>query len=160
MSKLDGNERWGTKMMLTEHKEQYDRRHEPKYVGRATAEELVWIRDAIMYPHMLTIAERAHQDALRSNNPFRQHFAALTQIIMDRITRELNLVRRQLRERKIRIDKDEMQDGVIFHRYWCRGYEDRFGIVRETLASEIRIRLGKYGEEIVKQLRGAQKNEK
>lgn len=153
MTKLDGNERWKSKMLLTEHQEQYERRRAPKHAGRATAEEIHMIRDAIMLPHMLTISQRAHDDVMRSGNPFKHHYAAMTQIVMDLIAKELYRIKRELRDRKIKIEADEAQDGIIYHRYWCRGYEDRFGIVRETLASEIRKRLGKYGKEMIDRLK-------
>ena len=33
MSKLDGNERWKSKMLLTEHQEEYESRNDPKNVS-------------------------------------------------------------------------------------------------------------------------------
>lgn len=38
MSKLDGNERWKSKMLLTEHQEQYESRNDPKKTSRPTTE--------------------------------------------------------------------------------------------------------------------------
>jgi len=38
---------------------------------------------------------------------------------------------------------------IIYHRFCCRGYEDRFAIVREALRTEIGVRLAKYCADIL-----------
>ncbi|MBB6735518.1 hypothetical protein [Cohnella zeiphila] len=147
MSKLAGNGRWESKMLLTEHQEQYDKRKESKPSGRPTTEELEMIRDLIMLPYMLTVSEKGLQDVRSTSNTFRGMFERLVQWMMDRISRELSLLRRELSRRNIKVFSDETYDGVIYHRYVCRGYEDKFGIVRETLRSEMIARLNRYGAE-------------
>ncbi|MBB6732688.1 hypothetical protein [Cohnella zeiphila] len=150
MNKLSGNERWKSKMLLTEHQEQYPSRNEPMIKGRPTTDEVTMIRDYIMLPHMLTMTDRAYQDILRSSNIFKSYFAAMTQLIMDRITSDLASLRRDLRSRNIKVVESETQDDIIYHKYYCRGYEDRFGIVREVLRSQISIRLAQYASELLK----------
>ncbi|MDG0808440.1 hypothetical protein [Cohnella rhizosphaerae] len=151
MSKLDGNERWGSKMLLTEHQEQYDAERsgaavsEPaRAAGHPTTEEMVMIRDVILLPHMLTMAQRSIDDSKRSGNFMSQLHIAATQAIMDMISKDLYALRRELGQRRIRILSDEQVDLVIYHRYVCRGYEERFGIVREVLRAEISTRFGGY----------------
>ncbi|UUZ95806.1 hypothetical protein LJK87_16195 [Paenibacillus sp. P25] len=58
MSKLDGNERWKSKMVLTEHVEGYERRNEPKNQGRPTGEELTMVRDYVLLPLLLTMVQK------------------------------------------------------------------------------------------------------
>jgi hypothetical protein len=144
MSKLDGNERWKGKMLLTEHQEQYQNRQNKGLSGRATSEELTMIRDLIMYPHMLTMCDKSLQEIKRSPNLFRRYFEQLIQHIMDSISKDLFSLRREMKNRNIKVFDDETTDGIIYHRYACRGYEDKFGIVRETLRTEISFRLAKY----------------
>lgn len=139
MSKLDGNVIWGSKMLLTEHQEQYDNRNKTPQINRITTDELIMIRDAIMYPYMLTICDRNLQDLRNSTHLFKLLFEGVLQIIINYITKDLSKVKRELRQRNIKIYSDEIYDGVIYHRYICRGYEDRFGIVREVLRSEISV---------------------
>jgi adenosyl cobinamide kinase/adenosyl cobinamide phosphate guanylyltransferase len=153
MSKLDGNERWKSKMLLTEHQEQYENRNKNLRTGRITTEELTMLRDAIMFPYMLTMCNKSLQDLQNSTQLFRQLFEQIIQIIMNSITKDLSKVNRELRQRNIKFFSDETHDGVIYHRYICRGYEDRFGIVREVLRAEIGIRFTKYTTHILSQLK-------
>ncbi|QMV40239.1 hypothetical protein [Cohnella cholangitidis] len=149
MTKLDGNERWKSKMLLTEHQEQYQNRHNKSNIGRATTEELTMIRDSIMFPHMLTLCDKSLQEVKRSPNLFKRFFEQLIQLIMDRISNDLFLLRREMKSRNIKVFDDETADGIIYHRYACRGYEDKFGIVRETLRTEISVRLARYASSII-----------
>ncbi|MHA6530163.1 hypothetical protein [Paenibacillus sp. BAC0078] len=153
MSKLDGNERWKSKMLLTDHQEQYENRNKSLQTGRITTEELTMIRDAIMFPYMLTMCDKSLQDLKSSTHLFKQLFEQVIQIIMDYVTKDLSKVNRELRQRNIKIYSDETNDGVIYHHYVCRGYDDRFGIVREVLRSEISIRFTKYTTRILSQLK-------
>lgn len=154
MSKLDGNERWQSKMLLTEHQEQYENRSKKIQTGRITTEELTMIRDAIMLPHMLTMCDRSLQDLRTSRHLFKQLFEHNIQVLMNIITKDLSRINRELRQRNIKIFSDETHDGVIYHHYVCRGYEDRFGIVREVLKSQISIQFKKYVTMIINQLDG------
>ncbi|WP_019911578.1 hypothetical protein [Paenibacillus sp. HW567] len=156
MSKLDGNERWKSKMLLTDHQEQYENRNKSRQTGRIMTEELTLIRDAIMFPYMLTMCDKSLQDLRNSSHLFKQIFEQIVQFIMNCITQDLTRVNRELRQRNIKIYSDEMSDGVIYHRYVCRGYEDRFGIVREVLRSEISVRFTQYSARILSQLKSGQ----
>lgn len=144
MSKLEGNERWKSKMLLTEHQEQYEARKEEQPSGRPTPEELTMIRDYILLPHMLTIVEKNMEDVKRSSNVLKRPFLALAEAIASRISRDMHELRRELSRRRIRVVGDEQVDLVVYHRFVCRGYEDRLGIVREVMRSEISVRLVKY----------------
>jgi hypothetical protein len=148
MSKLDGNERWKSKMLLTEHQEQYQERNNKTLIGRATSDELTMIRDVIMFPHMLTMSEKSLQEAKRTPNLYKKYFEQFIELVMDRITKDLFALRRELKSRNIKVYDDETADGIIYHRYVCRGYEDKFGIVRETLRSEISFRMARYASSI------------
>ncbi len=149
MSKLQGNERWKSKMLLTEHQEQYENRGRQPLKGRITPEELTMVRDSSMYPHMLTMCDKSLQEVRRTPNLLKQPLGEFIQIVMDKISREMFSLRRELRGRNIKVFDDETLDGIIYHRYSCRGYEDRFSIVREALRSEIGIRLAKYCADIL-----------
>lgn len=146
MTKLDGNERWKSKMLLTEHQEQYDgRKDESKKAGsHPTPEELVMIRDAILLPHMLTMAQRSMDESKNSGNFLSQLHIAAVQAVMDMISRDLYTLRRELSQRRIKLVSDEQVDLVVYHRYICRGYEERFGIVREVMRSEISVKFKTY----------------
>lgn len=136
MSKLDGNERWKGKMLLTEHQEQYESRGD-KPKGRATTEELALIRDAVLLPHALTMAQKGLDEIERSKIALHQAMAQFMRIMIERISAETFAARRQLRQRNIRVLADETSDDIIYHQFTCRGYTDKFGMTREVARAEI-----------------------
>lgn len=152
MSKLDGNGRWESKMTLTEHVEQYEKRNEPKNLNRPTTEELTMIRDFILLPLMLNMVQKAADEIKNSTNILRRHFWFSTQILMNRIENDMYLLRKELTRRNIKVMTEEQVDLVVYHKIICRGYEERFGMVRDVVRSEISVRLTKYLNEMSKLL--------
>ncbi|RUS46450.1 hypothetical protein [Cohnella sp. AR92] len=148
MSKLDGNERWKSKMLLTEHQEQYESRKEPRTSGQTTPEELKMIRDYVLLPHMLTMVQKHMEEMQNSSSLLKRLYLSATQVVMNQINRDMYELRRELSRRRIRVVGDEQVDLVVYHRYICRGYEDRLGIVREVMRAEISVRFAKYFGEI------------
>jgi hypothetical protein len=150
MSKLDGNGRWQSKMTLTEHVEQYEQRHEPKASNRPTQEEYTLVRDYILLPHMLTMVERSIEDIKHSSNVLKRLYVTAAHAIMNRISKDMYALRRELSKRNIKVLDDEQVDMVIYHKLICRGYEARFGMVRDVMRAEISVRLTRYLEEMAK----------
>ncbi|MGZ7443826.1 hypothetical protein [Paenibacillus sp. TH7-28] len=149
MSKLDGNERWKSKMLLTEHQEQYESRNDPKKTSRPTIEEFSMIRDYILLPYMLTMVQKNVDDIERSSNLLKQLYLATGQAIMNKISKDMRDIKRELTKRNIKIFSDEHADLIVYHRFLCRGYEERFGMTRDVMRSEISVRLKKYIKEII-----------
>ncbi|MEC0168853.1 hypothetical protein [Paenibacillus graminis] len=56
MSKLDGNERWKTKMIMTEHVEQFEGQQRDAGSKMITIEERTMVRDLILLPYIDTMA--------------------------------------------------------------------------------------------------------
>lgn len=154
MSKLDGNERWKSKMLLTEHQEQYEARNDPKKSGAPTPEELTMIRDFVLLPHMLTMIQKSMEDIRNSPNVLRKLYLTAAQILMNRISKDMYDLRRELNKRNIKVVNDEQVDLVIYHKIICRGYQERFGVVREVARAEISMRLTKYLSEMSKLIEG------
>jgi galactose-1-phosphate uridylyltransferase len=71
---------------------------------------------------------------------------------MDRIHKELAQVNRQLREKKIKIFKDEREDMDLHYRYICRGYEDKFAIMREVARASITVKIGEHIKRIITEM--------
>ncbi|PYI54313.1 hypothetical protein [Paenibacillus flagellatus] len=153
MSKLDGNERWKSKMLLTEHQEQYEQRNDSKTSRKQpTEEELTMIRDYVLLPHMLSMVQKSIDDIGHHSNLLKQLYVMAGQAVMNKISEDLYGLRRELSRRNIKIINDEQVDLIVYHRFICRGYEDRFGMVRDVMRSEIGIRLAKYVKEIAGKL--------
>lgn len=148
MSKLDGNERWKSKMLLTEHKEQYEKRHEPKITGRPTPDELNQIRDFIMYPYMITMIQKSIQDLGMIQVSLRAVLVRCMEYLMQRTTDDYYALKKELRLKNIKVLEEETNDGILYYRYFCRGYEEKFGVVRESLRTEIVLRMTQYTNEL------------
>jgi hypothetical protein len=140
-------------MALTEHVEQYEKRNEPKNQGRPTSEELTMVRDYVLLPLLLTMVQKAADDVKNSTSILRRHFLLSTQILMDRITKDIYALRKELSKRNIKVINDEQVDLVIYYKILCRGYEERFGMVRDVVRSEISVRLTKYLDDMANSLK-------
>lgn len=153
MSRLEGNERWQSKMLLAEHQEQYERRGQANPAGQPTAEELTLIRDYVLLPHLLVMVQKSIQDMENSAGMLKRLYLAAAQVLLSRISEDMYSLKRELARRNIRIVGDEQVDLVLYHRFICRGYEDRFGMVREVMKAQISIRLTKYVADLTEVLR-------
>ncbi|MFC5648537.1 hypothetical protein ACFPYJ_05225 [Paenibacillus solisilvae] len=149
MSKLDGNERWKSKMLLTEHVEQYEQQRHPAAAAKIiTAEERTMIRDYILLPHMEKMVQKSIADVEHSTNILRRMYVLAGQKILERIMKDLYTLRGELKKRNIKILTEEQSDLVVYHRYYCRGYEERFGMTRDVMRSEISVQLTRYTSEL------------
>lgn len=148
MSKLDGNERWKSKMLLTEHVEQYEQQHSARGANVTTAEERIMIRDYILLPHIEKVVEKSLSELRNSGNVLRRIYLLAGQRVLDRVVSDQFDLRRKLKNRNIRIVAEEQSNAIVYHRYYCRGYEEHFGMTREVMRSEISWRLTRYMEEL------------
>jgi hypothetical protein len=155
MSKLDGNERWNSKMLLTEHQEQYEDRNSPTQSSRPTTEEITMIRDYILMPHMMTMVQR-EMDKIRQNGGILKRInLILAQVLMNMISKDMYELKRKLAKANIKILNDEQEEMTIFYHFICRGYQERFGIVKDVMRAEISVRLGRYQAELARAIKGA-----
>lgn len=125
--------------------------------GKADVDEMEMIRDYILMPHLVEMLTRSRADAERP--PIGLLKPALIHVadaLLDRATREHKALRQELARRRIKVYDAEF-DGemVYYYPYTCRGYEDRFGIMREVMRSELSIKLGRYVGDVQKTLREA-----
>ncbi len=159
--KLSGNGRWeSSRMMLPEHRTQFLERHGHKAAGDGaepapnpavpTKEELELIRSSVILPMILSIAEKNRQEIERSTYTFKPLYLKATLILMDAVSRELGSVKRQLKQRNIKVFEDEQVDLVMYFRFVCRGYEERFGMVREVVRAEMSVRITRFMREMFK----------
>ncbi|MCD9023287.1 hypothetical protein [Cohnella silvisoli] len=148
MSKLDGNERWKTKMLLPEHHEQYQARNETPKNNRPTQEELTLIRDSVLLPFMIIMANNSVVEIQNSKNVLRSLIEGFLQLFLNKVREDQIRINRELSKRNIRVHKDVEADMVMYYKYYCRGYSEKFGIMREVVRSEIRVRLKKYAYEL------------
>lgn len=123
---------------------------------RANSEELKMIRDYLLLPFMITMAERGLEEAERSGNLLNRLFAEAALVLIARMGAEAARFRKEFKDRGIKVHgqaEEEMENILMLH-YNVRGYEDKFGIFRETAKAQISVKLGQYIGDMVKDLRG------
>ncbi|UUZ85694.1 hypothetical protein LJK88_20625 [Paenibacillus sp. P26] len=117
-----------------------------------TQEEFVLIRDYILLPYMLTMLQRSIDDIEHGSNLMKKLYLSAGRTVMDKISADMLELRRQLKQRNIKITGEEHVEMVVYHHIVCRGYEERFGMIRDVMRSEISIRLSQYVKEIASRL--------
>ncbi|QUL57597.1 hypothetical protein KDC22_14605 [Paenibacillus tritici] len=155
MSKLDGNERWKTKMLMTEHVQAYEQAE--RVAGGSnkmlTAEERTMIRDLILLPHIDTMVAKSLRELDHSGSILKRAYQMAGEAIQQRIMQDTYRLQKELKRRNIRFIPDEQDDFVIHHKVFCRGYQDRFGLTRDVMRTEISLRLTRYTAELAESLR-------
>jgi hypothetical protein len=149
--KLEGNGRWeSSRMMLPEHREQYLERIKPvKASGSVIVplrEEIELIRDYVLLPMVLSIVEKNRKDIELSFYSMKQLYVEASHVLMRHIHNDLNSVHKTLREKNIRVFLEECDNehGMLHYKFICRGYEDRFSMIREVARADISTRISKY----------------
>lgn len=151
MSKLDGNERWKTKMLMTEHVELYGQQAERQASGSnkmLTTEERTMIRDLILLPHIDTMVNKSLRELDHSSSILKRAYQMSGEAIQHRVMQDTYRLQKELKQRNIRFIPDEQDEFVIYHKVFCRGYQDRFGLTRDVMRAEISLRLTKYTAEL------------
>lgn len=151
MSKLDGNERWKSKLLLTEHADQYDQYEQQRDTPRnnlITSEERIMLRDYILLPHIETMVQKSLSEVEYSVNILKRSYLMAGQYIMEKVIQDQHRLRREMKQRNIKILHEEQSELVVYYRYYCRGYEERFGITRDVMRTEISLRLTRYIAEL------------
>jgi hypothetical protein len=126
----------------------------PEWISmQITNDELTMIRDYILMPHMLTMVQRSIDDIEQTGNPLKPLYIAVARAVMDRISADMKRIRAEFAKSKIKLLNTETVDVVYYQHFVCRGYQDRFGMIREVMKAEISVRLGRYFAEVEKQLK-------
>jgi hypothetical protein len=141
-------------MLLTEHAEQYEAMKAGiPTAGRPTLDELTMIRDAVMYPYIVTMLQNGIDSVSASRLPLKGLLGRCLDVLKTKVSDDQFALNRDLRKRNIKVQNEEAGDGILYFRYTCRGYNERFGIAREALRNEISARLTNYVDGISAQLR-------
>jgi hypothetical protein len=118
---------------------------------RPTQEDVSLIRDYILLPHIMTMVDRSREEVERSSNPLRDLMSRFMIIMLDTINADLVKIRITMSKSSIKVWEDEHAGDVLYYRYKCRGYEERFGMMREVMRAEISVRLKEYGNKCLNQ---------
>lgn len=152
MSRPDSNEHWNPKMPVAGRQEQQEDQEQQERSNpaspRPTPEEFTVIRDSVVLKSMKALLERSLEDIGRSSLVLKKLYMAATRHMLDRVSAELFALQREMKKRGMKMAGEEQADDVLYYRFICRGYEDRFGIMREALRVELGNRLGAMVSEL------------
>ncbi|WP_150274076.1 hypothetical protein [Paenibacillus tepidiphilus] len=151
MTKLDSNERWKTKMVLTDHVDQYEGQQEQqKKIGGAllTNEERRMVRDLILLPYIDEIVSKSMGEIERSGNVLTKMYLMCGRYIQHRISKDTWDLQKELKRHNVRFVADEQDDFISYYKIYFRGYDEQFGLTRDVMRTEISLRLTRYSSEL------------
>ncbi|WP_379140110.1 hypothetical protein [Paenibacillus sp. sgz500992] len=157
MSKLNGNERWKTKMLMTEHVEQYEQKQDDEVRKMITVDERTMVRDLILLPYIDTMVSKSLKEIEHSGNILKRAYLMAGQAIQRRIIQDTYQLQKELKQRNIRMLADEQEEFLVYYKIFCRGYQERFGLTRDVMRTEISLRLTKYTADLGAVLKDLQK---
>lgn len=138
---LDINERWVSKVI---NPDVLGKESVGPASNRVTMEELYMIRGVILYPYIITMLEKSMDDLKYTPVALKGVLNRCLEHIMFAVSDDYHKLRLELKSRNIRVEEDNTNDEIYYFRYYCRGFEDRFGIIRDTLRSEVRNIMTSY----------------
>lgn len=68
--------------------------------------------------------------------------------IQRRIMQDTYRLQKELKQRDIKMLADEQDEFITYYKIFCRGYQERFGLTRDVMRTEISLRLTKYTAEL------------
>lgn len=157
--KLEKNGLWeSSRMMLPQHREALlNRQREMPSVApsRPKREEIELMRDYILLLVLHTLVTRKIREMEASTETLKSLYAKVAQVLAQSIYTDISQIKQEMMEKEMRIANEEKDDSVMHCRYVCRGYEDSFMITKEAMRAEISVRLRRYSDQLVKNLREA-----
>lgn len=118
-----------------------------------TPEERTMVRDLILLPYLDTMVIKSLREIEFSGSILQRAYTFAGQAIHRRIVEDTRQLQKELKQRNIRFILDEQDDFVIHHKVFCRGYQERFGLTRDVMRTEISLRLTRYTAELGEVLR-------
>lgn len=135
-------------MLMSEHVDQFEEKQEDTVRKMITVEERTMVRDLILLPYIDTMVSRSLKEIELSSSILKRAFVIAGQAIQRRIMQDTYQLQKELKQRNIRVLPDEQEEFLVYHKIFCRGYQERFGLTRDVMRTEISLRLTRYTAEL------------
>lgn len=137
-------------MLLTDHVDQYEQeiKEEGTIRKMLTNEERTMIRDLILLPHIDTMVSKSLKELEHSGSILKRAYRLAGEAIQHQIMQDTYRLHKELKQRNVRFILDEQDEFVTYHKIFFRGYQDRFGMTRDVMRTEISLRLTMYTTEL------------
>ncbi|MBN2980081.1 hypothetical protein [Cohnella algarum] len=122
--------------------------------GVPTIEEWDMIRDMIVLPNLAVMLEQQRQKMEYTTQLLKPLYQAATDALIYAVSREHSKLRMEMQRRKIKVWDERQDNDIIYVQYNCRGYQNEFGVTREVVKTEMRLRLTQHIEEMERRLQG------
>lgn len=109
-----------------------------------TIEERTMVRDLILLPYIDTMVSNSMREMELSGNVLAKTYLMAGQYIQKRIMQDIYRLRQQLKQRNVKVVEDKNDDFIIYNMIYFRGYQERFGMTRDVMKTEISLRLTQY----------------
>ncbi|MNB98640.1 hypothetical protein D3C75_458960 [compost metagenome] len=129
---------------------------EGKINNMLTIEERTMVRDLILLPYIDTMVSNSMREMELSGNVLAKMYLMAGQYIQKRIMQDIYRLRQELKQRNVKVVEDKNDDFIIYNMIYFRGYQERFGMTRDVMKTEISLRLTQYTSEfggIVKEMK-------
>lgn len=107
-------------------------------------EEREMVRDLILLPYIDTMVAKSIKEIELSGNVLSRSYILAGRYIQKRIIQEVYRLRQELKKRNIKVVEDTQDEFITYNKIYCRGYQERFGLTRDVMRTEISLRLTKY----------------
>lgn len=121
-----------------------------------TVEERTMVRDLILLPYLDTMVSKSLREIELSGSILQRASIIAGQAIQQRIMDDTHRLQKELKQRNIRVVADEQEEFLVYYKIFCRGYQERFGLTRDVMRTEISLRLTRYTAELRDLLRSQQ----
>lgn len=118
-----------------------------------TNDEREMVRDLILLPYIDTMVSKSMKEIQHSGNVLSRSYLLAGRYVQKRIVQDVYRLRQELKKRNVRVIEDTQDDFVIFNMIYFRGYQERFGLTRDVIRTEISLRLTQYTAELGNVLR-------
>lgn len=115
-----------------------------KITGIIDNEDRLLVRESAVLQNLLVMLQQSGSQLKMMGTLLERAYAMSQRVVEDMVVSDGKANRAALKARDIKVYREEQHDLVIYFYFTCRGREERFGVTRDVLRSEISVRLGKY----------------
>lgn len=122
-------------------------------IRSATKEEILAMREFIFLPFMLEMLENELRKLQNDRHPLQRLFIAVNETLTNEIYSEMVSIRKYMKEHNLKVVELDRDSEVLHFRFWCRGYQNDFSIMRFLVKSELATRFGTRIAEVSSRLK-------
>ncbi|MEK5449549.1 hypothetical protein [Paenibacillus sp. FSL R7-0331] len=111
-------------------------------------EEREMVRDLILLPYIDTMVGKSIEEIERSGNMLKQTYLLAGRYVQQRIMQDMLKLKQELKRRNIKVVDDANEDFLLYYLIYFRGYQERFGMTRDVMRTQISLRLTEYTAEL------------